>query len=270
MWLIDANSGFNPSTLTYDNTHPNAAGEVYVGDRMSGGLGLIEMPEPAGATSTPPVIEKGTGSLTTPFQGNEIYDGSQYINGWTEVTPSHTSETLTGTDLNRTQTGAGGAWIEGTSSTQDGGATTWSSGNDGDWTWEARLRINASTNGMMVWLGTGNNVIYLTLYNDRTENYGGGSFSVSHTNNDGSYHVWRVAHDSGNTKYHVWRDAQTNLEEYTADTDPNESRSRLRIESIEETSTENEFEITVPDTSPQRISLLAQSVTSLRRGIASA
>ncbi|MBP7275798.1 MAG: hypothetical protein KBA51_06320, partial [Kiritimatiellae bacterium] len=44
VWLVDTDAGFVPATMTYDNIHPNAIGEAHVGDRISGGLGIIEMP----------------------------------------------------------------------------------------------------------------------------------------------------------------------------------------------------------------------------------
>lgn len=53
-------------------------------------------------------------------------------------------------------------------------------------------------------------------------------------------------------------DGKTNAEEYQADTDPNSATSRLRIDSIIETSPGN-FAITVPDTSPDRQYTLYES-----------
>ena len=208
VWLITTNEGFDPGTLTYDNTHPNALGEVYVGDRISGGLGIIEMPEPIAGASIPPVTEKDHVNLTTCFEGNEIYNGATYINGWSEpANASHVSETLNGTDLNRNQNGGNGAsWLEGVASSRNGGTTTWATGNDGDWTWESRIRVNASPNGFIFWLGTGSKRIWVVINNGNTQNNGGAGFNVSHTNNDGNFHTWRITHDSVFGRYYVWRD----------------------------------------------------------------
>ena len=148
------------------------------------------------------LIEKDI--LATHFEGNEVYNGSNYINGWTEVT--YITSTLTDTDLNRTQTGAGGSWVEGTLSSKDGGITTWDTGNAGDWTWETRMRVNNNENGVIIWLGTGTHRIFVEIYNDHTQDTGAQSFNVTHANDDGQYHTWRVAHDSVNDRYHAWRD----------------------------------------------------------------
>lgn len=41
VWLIELNNGFDPKKMTYDKTHPNAAGEKHVGERIAAGLGII-------------------------------------------------------------------------------------------------------------------------------------------------------------------------------------------------------------------------------------
>ncbi|NWK55003.1 cadherin domain-containing protein [Verrucomicrobiaceae bacterium N1E253] len=141
------------------------------------------------------------------FYGNEIYDGVSYVNGWSEVTGGHVSESLNGTELNRNQdSGNGATWLEGVSSSTDAATTTWNTANHGDWTWEARIRVHDSPNGFALWLGTGLGVAIVEIYNDRTQDSGNQTFNVAHTNNDGAYHVWRVANDSAASKYHVWRD----------------------------------------------------------------
>ncbi len=115
---------------------------------LTAGGDTFEMPVPAsGGTSPPPVVEKGTVNLATCFDGNEIYNGTSYINGWSEVTPAATTESLAGTILNRIHTNGAGEWLEGINSSKDGGATTWNTGNDGDWTYEARLKFNANSPG---------------------------------------------------------------------------------------------------------------------------
>ena len=130
-------------------------------------------------------------SLAAFFEGNAIYSGSAYINGWVENgNASHTSESLNGTDLVRVQTGSGGNWIEGTSSTLD--TDTWATSNDGDWTMELRMKVNNAPNGIMLWLGTGLDLIQVEVHNDYTRDYGNNSFNVAHTNNNGQFHTWRI------------------------------------------------------------------------------
>lgn len=339
VWVIETNTGFDPVTQTYDNVHPDDGGEEYVGDRISGGLGIIEMPEPPSLTPTPPVVEKGSASLTNCFDGDDIWN-TTFQNGWSEDGGAGATESLVNTDeLRYDHTGSGsGTTLNGTSSTLDGGATTWQSGNTGNWTFETRIKFNECSNGVAIWAGIGSNRVIVEIYADRTQDNGGDSFNVAHNNEDGAYHVYRIAHDADGDKYHVWRDGErltpnggadydlpgtdnrlligdytsgsfgnnfnididyicydqtgaylptgadadsdgmpdsweylrfgdiasaapgddadqdgiSNLDEYKADTDPNDANSRLRIESIEETASANEFDITVPDTSPQR------------------
>ena len=57
VWVIDANAGFNPATMTYDNVHPNDIGEIHVGDRIAAALGIIEEPIPAAASPPPAALE---------------------------------------------------------------------------------------------------------------------------------------------------------------------------------------------------------------------
>ncbi len=197
VWLITANAGFNPSTMTYDNTHPNSEGEVYVGDRMSVSFGLIEMPNAAG---TPLTLEEKASDLIgcLHFEGSDIYNSGSYASGWSAV--GGLVPTPTGVDdLQIVNTTAGGSWLEGTSS-------GWSDINQSVWTWEARLKFDANSNGFLLWLGTDTDIIYIAIYGDRTEDYGANSFSVAHNNLDGNYHTFQVKHDPPANLYYVWRD----------------------------------------------------------------
>ncbi len=231
VWVIEANTGFDPVTQTYDNVHPNASGEEYVGNRIAGGMGIIEMPEPTPASFPPPVIEKAVTSFPTYFEGNEIYDGSGYINGWTEF-GSSASETLVndGTDLEYDHTGSGaGSNLDGTISTKDGGTTTWSSGNDGNWTFEARIKFEECSNGFIFWLGTGTQRILVEVYADRTQDNGAQDFNVAHDNEDGLFHIYRIVNDSQNGKYHVWRDGERLTAVAGADYDAIASEERMLL-----------------------------------------
>lgn len=157
-------------------------------------------------SATLPRQEKET--LAICFQGSEIHDGTQFINGWREYgTASSTVETLNGNILNVSHPDGASAGSDGKYASKDGGSTTWNSGNDEAWTFETRLRFHANPNGFRLRLGTDDNNIYVDLYADRTQSEAG-SFVSEHNNTDGSYHVWRVAHDAALGTYHVWRDGE--------------------------------------------------------------
>ena len=203
VWVADPSSGFDPASLTHDAVHPNTAGETYIGERIAASLGLVEMPEPASASaSPPPIIEKAGASFPKCFDGDQIFDGASFINGWTEVTPAATTESLVGdlSDLRRQHINGAGSWLEGTGS-------GWTGGHGGSWTIELRLRIDAAPNGVALWLGTGSDLIFVHLFDDRTTN-NSSSFTANHDNRDGEFHDFRVAHDAGNARYHVWRDGE--------------------------------------------------------------
>ena len=201
VWLVDADTGFNPVTMTYDNVHPNGTGEAFVGDRIAAALGIIETPMPVATVGPPPSIESGSAAFVSKFEGNEIWDGVMFVNGWTETgTMLKTLVAPTNlTDLQLVNLTTGGSWLEGT-------ASGWNSGNSGNWTFEARLKFNANTNGFIVWLGTDAQRILVEIYGDRTQDNGNNTFNVAHNNLDGAFHTFRVAHDAVNAKYHVWRD----------------------------------------------------------------
>lgn len=343
VWLIDASTGFNPATQTYDNVHPNTNGEAYVGDRVAAALGVIETPQPSvpSGSPEPPHQQMQSGSFGSRFEGNEIHNGLGYVNGWAKV--GTLTETLTPddqqsvTDLKVQALGTSAAWVEGSNA-------GWSDIHEGDWTLELRIKFNANPNGFMVWLGTGAQRIMMEIHGDRTQDLGGQSFNVAHNNVDGQFHVFRIAHESVAGRYHVWRDGirltsvagasydgsadgrmilgdytsgtfgndfdvtidhlrfdgnaaflpvgadadsdgmpdyweyhhfgditttlpgddadndgVSNLDEYTADTGPNDLSSRLRIESIVATATADEFIITTPNTSTARNYTLQES-----------
>lgn len=204
VWVIDPSTGFDPVSMTHDNVHPNRAGEVFVGRRIAEGMGMF----PSESTGEPTgfaTIERE--DLTVSFAGDEIFDGTSYLNGWSEVTASATNESLMGKVLRRTHLNGAGAWLEGIASSGDGGATTWNSGNEGDWTFEIRMRFLANPGGYAIWLGTDVGRIIVEVYGDRTQDNGGEGFTVAHNNLDGAFHHWRIAHDASEGKYHVWRDA---------------------------------------------------------------
>ncbi|MEO6301430.1 MAG: sialate O-acetylesterase, partial [Paracoccaceae bacterium] len=200
VWLIDADTGFDPVTQTYDSVHPNAAGEIYVGDRIAAALGLMETPAASapGGPAVPPHLESGSGAFNSKFEGNEIWNGSAFVNGWAQVgTPNKT--VVDTSDLKMVNPGAGGTWLEGTNS-------GWTTGNSGNWSFETRLKFTANANGFIIWLGTGSQKVFVEVYGDHTQDNGNNTFSVAHNNLDGQFHTFRIDHDSGNSVYHVWRD----------------------------------------------------------------
>jgi len=200
VWVIDTNNGFDPVTLTYDAVHPNTAGEQFVGDRIAGGMAVIEMPF---IVVPPPAfsIEKAVGDFANHYEGNEIWD-STFQPGWGELNGSGTSESLVGdgTDLSYDHTGSGAA------TTLEGTGTPWNDDNDSDWTFETRLKFDANPSGFVLWLGTDSKRVQVEIFGDRTRDFDNEQFNILHNNLDGGFHVFRVAHDSAAGVYHVWRD----------------------------------------------------------------
>ena len=196
VWVIDANTGFDPVTMTYDKVHPNAAGEEYVGNRIAEGLGVSEAPLPS--SPPPPAIEKESADFSTRYEGNQIWSGSGLVNGWTQ-TGTLSRSLLDTSDLRLIHPSTDGRWIEGT-------GAGWSALAAGSWTFEARLKCNANANGFVIWLGAGTRRIIIEVHGNRTQDIGGESFNVAHDNLDGAFHEFRVVHDAGLARYHVFRD----------------------------------------------------------------
>lgn len=203
VWVADTSSGFDPAALTHDAVHPNTAGEEYVAERIGASLGLLQTPTVAVRVSGVPVVERAVASFSDCFEGDEIFDGGGFVNGWAEVTAAATGEVLVGdlTDLRRSHPGGAAAWLEGT-------ASGWSRGNDRDWTLEARIKIDAAPNGFVFWLGVDDDLILIEVYEGRTRGASGGGFDVVHENNDGAFHAYRIAHVDADRRYHVWRDGE--------------------------------------------------------------
>ena len=142
----------------------------------------------------------GSGDFTSRAEGSEIWNGSVFLNSWTQPSGALTKSLPEATDLRLANPGAGAAWIEGT-------ASGWSAGCAGSWTVETRIKFTANANGFALWFGTGTKRIIVEILGNATRDYGNNSFSVSHNNLDGNYHTFRVVHDAANASYHVWRDA---------------------------------------------------------------
>lgn len=199
VWIIDASTGFNPVTMTYDNIHPNAIGEEFVGDRIAAALGLIEESSVV-AASPPPHLELASTDFTTRFEGHEIWNGSAFVNSWSQ-TGTLDKSLPEPTDLRVIHPSTGGRWIEGTNA-------GWSAISNGSWTLEARLKCNANANGFILWCGTGSRRVLLEIHGNRTQDHAdaGLSFNASHNNLDGVFHSFRIVHDAAQGRYHVFRD----------------------------------------------------------------
>ncbi len=199
VWLIDASTGFDPATMTYDNVHPNASGEEYVGDRIAAALGLLEEPS-APPASPPPHMEAESSGFDQRFEGHEIWNGSAFVNSWVQIGTLNKS-LPNPTDLRIVHPSTNARWIEGTNS-------GWSAISSGSWSVETRLKFDANANGFILWFGVGERRILLEIHGDRTQDHadGGQVFNASHNNLDGNFHIFRVTHDAPNARYHVFRD----------------------------------------------------------------
>ena len=238
VWVVDADTGFDPVAMTYDNVHPNSVGEAYVGDRIAASLGLLETPEAAASASGPPPhVETDSSAFTPRFEGNEIWNGAAFANSWAQ-TGTLTKTLPAATDLNVVNPGGGGAWIEGTNA-------GWNTANNGSWTLETRIKFNANANGFMLWLGTDNDTILVEIYGDRTQDSGGNTFNVAHNNLDGNFHSFRVVNDAANGKYHVWRDAARLTPVAGVAYDNTNNESRLIMGDYTSASFGNNFDATI-------------------------
>ncbi|MFC4991615.1 cadherin domain-containing protein [Rubritalea tangerina] len=134
------------------------------------------------------------------YEGSEIYDGVDMVNGWTTVggvSPGIVNDT----DMQLVHSGGSATWLEGEGS-------DWATKNDGYYTFEARLKFDANPNGFAIWLENGSNAPVIEIYGDRTQDNGGNDFVAYHNNLDGEYHVFRVGYDAVESVYHVWRDGE--------------------------------------------------------------
>ena len=197
VWLADPNDGFDPSTMTYDNTHPNADGEEHVGIRIAASLGIIATP--VTVINYVPVVEKPSDTLGCyHFEGSDIYNSGSFASNWATL-GSLTAIPSGDSDIQLIHPSTDARLLDGTN-------TGWSIINSGPWTFETRVKFNDISNGFIFWLGTGTHRILIEVYPDRTQDFGADSFNVSHNNHDGQFHTFKVTHDPAAGVYHVWRD----------------------------------------------------------------
>ncbi|NWK54757.1 hypothetical protein HW115_03995 [Verrucomicrobiaceae bacterium N1E253] len=234
VWIIDANNGFDPTSMTYDNTHPNTIGETYVGDRISGGLGVIELPL---ILSTPAAIAEKAGERLgcSRFEGSDIYNSGSFASNWvgTGLTPTPVAPN----NLQLQHPGNQGYVLDGTN-------TGWSEINHQPWTFEAKIKFNKIDNGFIFWLGTGTHRILIEAHPDRTQDFGANSFNVSHNNHDGQYHTFKITHDPANNVYHLWRDGVLLTPVAGAAYDATASDNRLLMGDYTSGSFGNHFDVT--------------------------
>ncbi len=198
VFFADVTTGFDADALTYDNVHPNAAGEAFLAGRLAAALGL-----PTVSTDASGLPQKDSSAFVNRFNGSEIWDGA-WTNGWFQ-NGTATRALENGDDLRFTASGSG-ATLSGEG--EDGvGGVNWSSGYGQDWTLEVRLRVRAAPNGVALWAGEGENkpLTCVTIYNDRTTS-SAGRFTNTVANSDGLYHAFRVAYRAATDTYHAWRD----------------------------------------------------------------
>ncbi|MFY7817612.1 MAG: sialate O-acetylesterase [Akkermansiaceae bacterium] len=198
IWLVGVHAGFDAATMTYDNVHPNAAGEAHVGLRLAASMGLQQ--SPIGSAVSTAVVSDSLASADFPRidLGNQIWSPAGYQNVWFEsgtltksLTQGQNFRVISGTTT--------ASWFEGT-------RTGWSSGCAGSWTAEVRMKCNANPNGFALWFGTGTRRIIIEVMGNATRDNGANAFNVSHNNLDGQFHTFRIVHDHINAKYHVFRD----------------------------------------------------------------
>jgi hypothetical protein len=215
---------------------------VLVGNRLSGGLALIETPEVAAEPDpvpSPLEVEAASSSFDTKFDGNEIWD-TRFRNQWADGGNAPSTSLVDGSpmDLRVRLVGSGASWIEGT-------GAGWDEGNDGNWTFETRLKFDANPSGYVLWLGTDRHQILVEIYGDRTQDFGGDSFNVSHNNLDGQFHTFRVAHDAEGERYHVWRDGESLTGDLGVGYDTGTTDSRLILGDYTRGSFGNNYDVVI-------------------------
>ncbi len=198
VWLVPVHAGFDAASMTYDNVHPNAAGEAHVGQRVAESLGLLP-PTLAASTTTTVVSESlDSSDFASIHPGHQIWGSAGYRNAWFES--GSLTESITAANNFRVTSGSSVAsWFEGTK-------TGWSAICAGSWSAEIRLKCHANPNGFVLWFGIGGRRIIVEVMNNATRDNGINTFNESHNNLDGQFHTFRVVHDAVNAKYHVFRD----------------------------------------------------------------
>ena len=200
LFFIDANTGFDADTMTYDDVHPNAEGEAFIGEKIAEAMGLQVFAE-AVEKNTSLLRGRDSSGFASRFNGNQIYDGSSYVNGWSDDQVAESLNEDGSVNFANTTT-ASDAYVNGTASNSSG--SLWTDGNSGDWTLELRVRFNNIENGYALWLGVGTDLILPEIYPDST--IVGGNNVAHSSNEDGEFHLYRVVHDSAAHVYYLWRD----------------------------------------------------------------
>lgn len=172
------------------------------------------------------------------YNGNQIWDGTVFQNGWTQAGYAAGSDPLPALSLNgsalrvnnaaATPANAGvNGWVQ-----QDTGTSPWEIGV-GSWTIELSGKVNEATaapDNFVLWGTVGGSRSSITIEQNVVRYGEGGTALLTGVTNDDAYHTYRIAYDSADLTastlgtYHVWRDnvpiSGIGLPRVTADTTP--------------------------------------------------
>lgn len=147
-------------------------------------------------------MTKGASGFTNTYNGNEIFDGTSYVNGWDD-NAAGTNESVSGSVLtigNATNTG----WVQ-----QNNGSSDWETQltPTSPWTLETRVNVNDGNGGtdnvLNLWLGNATNTIILNISETGIGTFNNNS-NLDATANTGFVTV-RVAYDNVANAFSVWR-----------------------------------------------------------------
>jgi lysophospholipase L1-like esterase len=195
--FIDVRDGFNPNTMTSDNTHLNYVGERVVAGNFAAGLGIGPRDNTIGLNT------RVASNLATEFNDMNTLPGITagqplYLTGtgWSDPTP-------------------GDSWI--TLNEPSDGSTSllrsdWSLSSQQPYTIEARVQMideSNSNNDFAIWSDDGTGGAkpgLLRIFEDKTVwgNAGPNRITIDVNDNTSTYHDFRVTYDG--TTYAVWRD----------------------------------------------------------------
>ena len=196
---VDLRSGFNATQMTYDNVHPNHAGERVLAANLATALGV-------GPRDTSLGLERAAAAdLTGQFNDFDALPG----------TTAGASLFRTGTMANFTDPTPGDSLISFASPTGQASylQANWSLATGSAATVDVRLQMldnGQADNNFVIWSddGAGGAAAgFLRIFPDRTEwGYAGGAarLSLDFSDNTDAFHDFRVAADGG--RYAVWRD----------------------------------------------------------------
>lgn len=155
------------------------------------------------------------------YNGNQIWDGSAFQNGWSQAGYAAGSDPLPALSLSgsalrvtnsliTTPAGAGNnGWLQ-----QDTGSTPWELGT-GNWTIELSGKVNEASSlndNFVLWMAVGGSRLIVRIAQDAVGYGETGADLISGVNNADAFHTYRIAYEANNLTagptgtYHVWRD----------------------------------------------------------------